>query len=99
MAATRWACRSCSRPPSPIPSNLTYKLDVTSRHAEAIQKLMTMGDKARATGDLDTAAACYQRVLTIESTQSRASKALEGVEADRRHAQTLRLGPTGSQGG
>jgi general secretion pathway protein D len=73
------------------PSNLTYKLDVKSRHAEAIQKLITAGDKARATGDLDMAAASYQRVLTIESPQGRATKALEGVEADRRHAQTFAL--------
>jgi general secretion pathway protein D len=71
------------------PSNLTYRLDVTSRHAEAIQKLMTAGDKARAAGDLDAAAAAYQRVLTIESPQIRATKALEGIETDRRHAQTL----------
>jgi len=71
------------------PSNLTYKIDVTSRHSEAIQKLIAAGDKARANGDLDAAVTDYQRVLSIESTQSRAIKALEGVEADRRHARTL----------
>ena len=73
------------------PTNLTYKLDVKSRHAEAIQKLITAGDRARATGDLDAAAAAYQRVLEIESTQSRATKALAGIEADRRHAQTFAM--------
>jgi general secretion pathway protein D len=73
------------------PSNLTYKLDVRSRHDEAVQKLMTTGDRARKSGDLDAAVADYQRVLAIDSSQSRAVKALEGVDADRRHAQTLAL--------
>ncbi len=73
------------------PTNLTYKLDVKSRHAEAIQKLISAGDTARATGDLDAATQAYQRVLIIESTQSRATKALAGVEADRRHAQTFAM--------
>jgi len=67
------------------PGNLTYKLDVTSRKDEAIAKLISAADKARSDGDLDTAAADYQRVLGIDSGVGRASHGLEAIDADRRH--------------
>ena len=73
------------------PGNLTYKLDVTSRRDEALAKLISAGDKARAAGDLDAAAADYQRVLGIDSGVGRATKGLEAVEADRRHNQAMAL--------
>jgi general secretion pathway protein D len=73
------------------PGNLTYKLDVTSRKDEALAKLISAGDKARAEGDLDTATADYQRVLGIDSGVGRAIKGLEAVEADRRHNQAMAL--------
>jgi general secretion pathway protein D len=73
------------------PGNLTYKLDVTSRKDEAIAKLISAADKARAEGDLDTATADYQRVLGIDSGVGRAAKGLEAVEADRRHNQAMAL--------
>ena len=73
------------------PGNLTYKLDVTSRRDEAISKLIAAGDRARFEGDLDTAAAAYQRVLGLNSGVGRARRGLEAVEADRRHNQTMAL--------
>ena len=73
------------------PGNLTFKLDVTSRKYDAIAKLISAGDKARAAGDLDAAAADYQRVLGIDSTVGRAIKSLEAVEGDRRHDQSMVL--------
>ncbi len=71
------------------PGNLTYKLDVTSRKDEAIAKLISAGDRARAAGDLDAATANYQRVLGIDSGVGRAARGIEAVEADRRHNQTM----------
>ena len=71
------------------PNNLTYKLDLKGRHEEAVQKLIGAGDKARAGGDASAAEAAYKRVLAIESGNNRAAKGLEGVDADRRHAQSV----------
>ena len=71
------------------PDNLTYKLDLKGRREEAVQKLIGAGDKARAAGDAVGAEAAYKRVLVIESGNSRAAKGLEGVDADRRHAQSV----------
>ena len=69
------------------PGNMVYKLDLQGRREEAVQKLIAEGDKARAAGDGGAAATAYKRVLAIESGNSRAAKGLEGVDADRRHAQ------------
>jgi general secretion pathway protein D len=73
------------------PGNLTFKLDLKGRHEEAVQKLIAAGDKARAGGDANAAEASYKRVLAIESGNDRAARGLEGVEADRRHAQSVTL--------
>ena len=71
------------------PGNFTYRLDVKGRHEEAVAKLVSEGDKARAGGDAGAAEAAYRRVLAIESGNSRAARGLEGVDADRRHAQSV----------
>ena len=73
------------------PSNLTYKLDVTSRREEAIRKLIAAGDRARSDGDLDAATADYQRVLGIDSGHGRAIRSLEAVAGDRRHGKSMAL--------
>ena len=69
--------------------NLAYKLDLKGRHDEAVQKLVAEGDSARAAGQGDAAEVAYRRVLAIESGNSRARRGLDGVEADRRHAQLV----------
>jgi general secretion pathway protein D len=71
------------------PDNLTYKLDLRGRHEEAVQKLIAEGDQARAAGQADAAESAYRRVLSIEAGNDRARRGLDGVEADRRHAQLL----------
>ena len=71
------------------PGNLTYKLDLKGRHDEAVQKLVAEGDRARAAGQADLAESTYRRVLVIESGNDRARRGIEGVEADRRHAQLV----------
>jgi general secretion pathway protein D len=71
------------------PGNLSFKLDLKGRHEEAIQRLTAEGGKARTNGDAAAAEAAYKRVLAIEPGSDRATKGLEGVEADRRHAQNV----------
>ncbi len=71
------------------PANLSFKLDLKSRHDEAVQKLIAEGDRARAGGQTDAADATYKRVLAIESGNDRARRGIEGVEGDRRHAQLV----------
>jgi general secretion pathway protein D len=71
------------------PGNLTYKLDLKGRHDEAVQKLIAEGDRARAAGQADVAESSYRRVLAIENGNDRARRGLEGVDADRRHAQLV----------
>ena len=67
------------------PANLSYKLDLKSRHEEAVRKLIADGDKARASGDGAAAEAAYRRVLAIEAGNSRAASGVEGVVSDKRH--------------
>jgi len=81
------------------PGNLAYKLDLKGRHDEAVQKLIAEADRARAAGDAHAAVATYQRVLAIESGNNRATKGLEGVEADMRHAQQVTEAQNDLQGG
>ena len=71
------------------PGNLAYRLDLKSRHEEAVQKLVGEGDRARGAGQADAAETAYKRVLAIEAGNDRARRGLEGVQADRRHAQAV----------
>jgi general secretion pathway protein D len=68
------------------PKNMMYRLDLTARREDSIQKLISSGDALRAAGQYDTAASTYRRVLTIEAGNQRALRGIDAVEADRRHA-------------
>src|ERR1700726_3142435 len=68
------------------PQNMMYKLDLTARREDSIQKLISAGDASRAAGQYDTAVSTYRRVLTIEAGNQRALHGVDAVEADRRHA-------------
>ena len=81
------------------PGNLAYKLDLKSRHDEAVQRLVAEADRARAAGDANAAVAGYRRVLAIENGNSRATKGLEGVTSDMRHAQQVTEAQNDIQGG
>jgi general secretion pathway protein D len=69
------------------PSNLELRLDLRVRREAAVLRLLAAADGARAGGDGDGAAAGYRRVLALEATNDRALRGLEGVQADRRHAE------------
>jgi general secretion pathway protein D len=68
------------------PKNMMYKLDLTARREDSIQKLISAGDALRAAGQYDAAASTYRRVLAIEPGSQRALRGIDGAETDRRHA-------------
>jgi general secretion pathway protein D len=68
------------------PKNMMYKLDLTARREDSIQKLISAGDALRAAGQYDGAVSTYRRVLAIEAGNQRALRGIDGVETDRRHA-------------
>jgi general secretion pathway protein D len=69
------------------PANLGLRLELRLRREEAVQRLIARADGARWSGDGETAAAGYRRVLVLEPDNDRARSGLEGVAADRRHAE------------
>src|ERR1700737_996874 len=68
------------------PKNMMFKLDLTARREDSIQKLISAGDALRAAGQYDTAVSTYRRVLTLEAGNQRALRGIDAVDADRRHA-------------
>ena len=68
------------------PSNLELRFDLRVRRDAAVRQLLAAADHQRATGDPDGAAATYRRVLALEPRNDRGLRGIEGVEADRRHA-------------
>ncbi len=71
------------------PSNLEYRLDLQVRREAAVQQLLAAGDGARANGNGDAAEKSYRRVLKLEPSNDRALRGIEGVQADRRHAERI----------
>ena len=65
---------------------MMYKLDLTARREDSIQKLISAGDALRTAGQYDAAVSTYRRVLVIDSANPRALRGIDGVETDRRHA-------------
>ncbi|MBS0419500.1 MAG: hypothetical protein JSR66_17450 [Proteobacteria bacterium] len=68
------------------PNNMTYRLELVARSAEAVQQLISAADRARAAGNPEAAETDYRRVLVIEPANDRARRGLDSVQADRRHA-------------
>ena len=71
------------------PGNLTYRLDLRGRQEAAVQQLIATADGARTSGRPDVAEAAYRRVQVIEPGNERARRGLDGVQADRRHAERI----------
>lgn len=68
------------------PDNLTFRLDLKSQREVVVQKIIAAADTARAAGNLDEAERLYGRVLALASGNNRAQRGIDGVAADRRHA-------------
>jgi general secretion pathway protein D len=71
------------------PHNIMYRLDFEARRESAIEALVSDGDTARRSGNLDAADAFYRRVLTLDPSNDRARHGLEGTAGDRRHGAAL----------
>jgi general secretion pathway protein D len=71
------------------PESLALRLELRQRREAAVQRLIAAADGARGSGDGDGATAAYRRVLAIEPDNDRARSGLEGVAADRRHAERI----------
>src|SRR5260370_31840216 len=68
------------------PKNMMFRLDLTARREDSIQKLISTGDALRAAGQYDAAVSTYRRVLPIHAANPTALRGIDGVETDRRHA-------------
>src|SRR6202795_2421759 len=68
------------------PKNMMFRLDLTARREDSIQKLISAGDALRTAGQYDAAVTTYSRVLTIDAGNQRALHGIDAVETDRRHA-------------
>ncbi len=68
------------------PDNATYRLDLKARREAVVQRMIATADAARHAGQLDEADALYRAILGIESGNNRAQRGIDGVAADRRHA-------------
>src|SRR5258706_7149989 len=68
------------------PKNMMYKLDLTARREDSIQKLISAGDASRTAGQYDAGVSTCRRVVVIDSANTRALRGIDGVETDRRHA-------------
>lgn len=73
------------------PGNVVFKIDLLTRRAEQIARLLDAGDSQRAVGKFDEAEASYQRVLRIEPNNRRANEGLQATARERRHVTTLDL--------
>jgi general secretion pathway protein D len=71
------------------PSNVQLRLELRVRREAAVRDLLASADDARAQGQAERAGATYRRVLTLEPANDRARSGLEGLQADRRHAERI----------
>ena len=69
------------------PTNMELLLDLRVRREAAVRQLLAIAEIARARGDPDGAVTYYRRVLVVEPGNDRALRGIEGVEADKRHAE------------
>src|SRR5450830_1543268 len=67
------------------PDNSQYRLDLLSRRAEQVGRLLASAEVERGAGRFDEAQALYERVLKIEKANSRASHGIELLARERLH--------------
>jgi general secretion pathway protein D len=68
------------------PENLSYRSVWLRKREQTANRLAAAASSERASGNLDTAQAIYERVLKIDPENSRARLGLEELALDRRHA-------------
>ncbi|MGX9773203.1 cohesin domain-containing protein [Janthinobacterium aestuarii] len=67
------------------PDNSQYRLDLLSRRAEQVGRLLASAEAERGAGRFDEAQTLYERVLKIEKANSRASHGIELLARERLH--------------
>lgn len=71
------------------PENIRFRSDLLTRRTEQVGRLLASADTERSAGNWDKSAALYQRVLSIEAGNHRASDGLEALLRERRYAPIL----------
>lgn len=71
------------------PTNIAYRLDYEARRDNAVMKLLSQADQARAIGHHDASVELYKRVLTLDPTNQRAQRGLDAIDEDQRHGVML----------
>jgi general secretion pathway protein D len=72
------------------PDDLELRNYYETHKAVAVQRYLTLGDRARAAGKTDVAEAAYRRALRFAPEDARGQAGLKALEADRRHAGLLK---------
>jgi general secretion pathway protein D len=81
------------------PDSADYRQEYFRQREKAIAPMLRAAERARQNGDLESAATGFQRVLDIDSTDSRAQLGMEKVGNDKRHASDLKEAESAFQGG
>jgi general secretion pathway protein D len=71
------------------PNNSEYRAYYFRQRDGAVQRYLVLGDSLRAANRLDEAEASYKQALALDSTNARASAAIDALQADRRHRTLL----------
>ena len=72
------------------PENLKYRTDLIQQRDRVVQALLINAHTERQNGNLDQAAALYQRILKIDAENPRAKAGLAALLMDARHTQDLK---------
>src|ERR1700692_3811638 len=59
------------------PNNMMFKLDLTARREDSIQRLISAGDALRGAGQWDAAVTTYRRVLVIAAGSPRTLRGID----------------------
>ena len=67
------------------PRNVEYRATLLRQRELAVNQLLSQGETARMSNDLNQAEAVYRRALGIDPANSRARQGLDEITAGRRH--------------
>ncbi len=71
------------------PANVAYQIDLKSRRLAAVQQLLSAADMSRAAARYDEAERLYQTVLTVDPSNGRAQRGIQGIAADRHNGELV----------
>jgi general secretion pathway protein D len=71
------------------PNNREYRAYLIRQRAVFVNQLVTKGDSARAAGRFDEAESLYRRAVANDPYSERAKSGIDGIQAGRRHQETL----------